>query len=166
MAFLSKSERAFLQSVSQLAYCNPFLPERIACERAALGGDYVEGEPVWSLPVDEPERPRANVWRIVARLEPLAEQLRARLGAAAHASREDLTLYEDVILHLLYQRYYPRFFSAATAGPGRWRFYQEYLADWRRCLEIEGVPFPTRHDARHMFACFRQIQRAFEQIFR
>src|SRR5205807_7519239 len=26
--------------------------------------------------------------------------------------------------------------------------------------------FPTRHDARHLFACFRQIQRAFEQIFR
>jgi len=45
-------------------------------ERAALGGDFVEGEPVWSLPVEHPERPRANVWRIVERLKPLAEQLR------------------------------------------------------------------------------------------
>jgi len=72
MSFLSRSERVFLHAVSQLIYCNPFLPERIACERAALGSDYVEGEPVWSLPVDQPERPRANVWRIVERLDPLA----------------------------------------------------------------------------------------------
>src|SRR5438445_370338 len=101
MAFLSKSERAFLQNVSQLIYCNPFLPERISCERAALGSEYVEGEPVWSLPVNEPERPRANVWRIVERLEPLAEQLRGKLGATAQVTQEDLILYEDGILHLL-----------------------------------------------------------------
>src|SRR4051812_43983330 len=164
MQFLSKSERAFLASVSRLAYCNPFLPERIACERAALGTEYVEGEPVWSLPVDQPERPRANVWKIVARLEPLAEQLRVRLREGAHAGPEALVLYEDVILHLLYQRYSARFFAAA--GAGRWRFYQEYLGDWARFLQIDRVPFPSRHDPRHLFACFRQIQRAFEQIFR
>ena len=71
MSFLSRNERAFLRAVSQLAYCNPFLPERVECERAALGSDFLEGEPVWSLPVDQPERPRANVWRIVERLDPL-----------------------------------------------------------------------------------------------
>ncbi len=163
MPFLSRSERVFLRAVSQLIYCNPFLPERIACERAALGGDYVEGEPVWSLPVDQPERPRANVWRIVERLDPLAGQLRDKLGASTEVSPEDLTLYEDAILHLLYQRYYPRFVAAAGGGPVRWRFYQEYLADWRRFLDCPG--FQTRHDPRHMFACFRQIQRAFEQVF-
>src|SRR5947207_7362787 len=150
MAFLSKNEREFLRNVSQLIYCNPFLPERIACERAALGADYVEGEPVWSLPVDEPEKPRANVWRIVGRLEPLVEQLRAKLGAGVQVGEGDLVLYEDAILHLLYQRYYSRFLTAE--GAGRWRFYQEYRVDWRRCLEIDGVAFPTGHDPRHVFA--------------
>jgi len=72
MAFLSGAERAFLSAVSQLAYCNPFLPERADLERAALGGDYVEGESVWSQPVEDPERPRANVWRVAGRLETLA----------------------------------------------------------------------------------------------
>ena len=33
-------------------------------------------------------------------------------------------------------------------------------------FEIDGVHFPTKHDPRHTFACFRQIQRAFDQIFR
>src|SRR6202790_4598586 len=106
MSFLSRTERNFLQAVSHLAYCNAFLPERIGGERAALGSEFVEGEPVWSLPVDQPERPRANAWLIVGRLEPLVEQLRARLSADVR--EEDLALYEDGVLHLLYQRYYGR----------------------------------------------------------
>ena len=168
MPLLSQSERAFLAAVSQLAYSNPFLPERIEYERAALGREFEEGEPVWSLPVEEPERPRANVWRIVARLEKLAEQVRQRLPGAG-AGTQSLVLYEDAVIHLLYQRYYRRFYEASFGGQAqaaRWRFYHEFLNDWRHFFAIDGVVFPTRHEPRHTFACFRQIQRAFEQILR
>ncbi|HYL76013.1 MAG TPA: sigma 54-interacting transcriptional regulator [Bryobacteraceae bacterium] len=170
MVFVSPAERSFLTAVSQLAYCNHFLPERARLERAALGREYVEGEPVWSMPVEEPERPRANVWRIVARMEPLAEQLRGRLLARTKARDADLVLYEDAIIHLLYQRYYPKFFAASfgseseKSSAGRWSFYREFLTDWRHFFEMEGLP--AGHDPVHIFACFRQIQRAFEQIFR
>jgi transcriptional regulator with AAA-type ATPase domain len=169
MAFLSPSERSFLRAVSQLAFCNPFLPERVGWEREALGADFIEGEPVWSLPVEQPERPRANVWRIVERLDPLAGQLRDRLRTLASPRREDLALYEDAILHLLYQRYYSRFYEAEF-GPenraGSWRFYSEFLADWRHFFEAGGALFPAAQEPAHAFACFRQIQRAFERIFR
>src|SRR5262245_66680956 len=80
--FLAAKERSFLDAVSRLAYCNPFLPERVECERAALGDEFVEGEAVWSLSVDQPEEIRANVIRIVRQLEPLATELRARLSSA------------------------------------------------------------------------------------
>src|SRR5271157_530997 len=128
MPFLSARERAFLESVSRLGYCNPFLPERVDLERAALGGDFVEGEPVWSQPVAEPERPRANAWRVSEKLERVAEELRARLAADAEAGERELALYEDAVLLLLYQRSYPDFFEAsfgpAAARPdsARWRF--------------------------------------------
>src|SRR6266568_1185540 len=102
MPFLSAKERAFVDAVSRLAYCNPFLPERIDCERAALGPEFVEGEAVWSLSVDRPEETSANVMRIVRRLDPLATELRTRLAAA---TVRDLALYEDAILYLLYERY-------------------------------------------------------------
>src|SRR5712671_6867478 len=95
MAFLSATERRFLSAVSQLAYCNPFLPERPEFERAALGDEFVEGEPVWSQPTQDPERPRANVWRIAARLETTLEPLRTKLPAAQDAREQDLLLYED-----------------------------------------------------------------------
>src|SRR5262245_42026522 len=135
MALYSRRERQFLQAVSQLAYSNPFLPERTELERAALGAHFVSGEPVWPRGAEYPERPRENVWRIYARLEPLMEQLQQRIGSGTAASEADLLLYEDAALHLLYQRYYPQFyeasFGATAAKPERWRFYQQFLADWR-----------------------------------
>src|SRR5579863_7554161 len=162
MAFLSSAERSFLSAVSQLAYSNPFLPERAECERAALGRDYEEGEPVWSLPVGDPERPRANVWRIDGRLAPLAEQVRTRLLDASQVRRPDLMLYEDAVIHLLYNRYYPKFVGSSS-GSG-WRFYRDFLDDWKHFYP-EQIILPSRHDPVHTFACYRQIQRAFEQIF-
>ena len=172
MPFLTTGERSFLTAVSQLAYCNPFLPERTVFEKAALGDEFVEGVPVWSLPVEDPETPRANVWRIAARLAPLVEQLLSRLLQSTNVRAEELRLYEDAIIHHLYDRYYPRFFELSfgkdSLAPkaARWGFYRNFLADWHHFFNIDGVIFPTHHEAAHTFACFRQIQRAFEQIFR
>ena len=171
MTPLSAGQRAFLEAVAQLGYCNPFLPERVEWELQALGLDIVEGGAVWSQPVDDPDRPRANVIRIMARLEPLAEEMRAGLAGTAGAAEHDLVLYEDAVLFLIYHRYYPAFFEAgfganARNDAARWRFYREFVADWRHFFAIEGVRFPTGHEPRHTFACFRQIQRAFEQVFR
>ncbi len=170
MAFLSSSERAFLRAASNLAFCNPFLPERNLHERAALGTEFVDDEPVWSFSVDEPDRRRSNVWRIAARLEELCPRLRQKLATEAAANQQDLILYEDAVLNLLYQRYYPRFFDAGfgahrEAGPARWRFYEQFLADWRHFLEIDTRSLPSCYEPVHTFACFRQIQCAFERIF-
>ncbi len=164
MAFLSASERAFLKAVSQFAYCNPFLPEHTELERAALGPDFVEGEPVWSQQVKDPEKPRTNVWRIFSRLEPLAKEIRKRLAEGANPRAEDLVLYEDAILHLLYQRYYPKFL-AAKPSVTRWAFFHEFNKDWHYFFRVNGIQFPSGHEPVRTFAFFRQIQRAFEQIF-
>jgi hypothetical protein len=171
MDLLSSPERVFLEAVARLGYCNPFLPERVDWELEALGLDFVEGGPVWSQPVNDPDKPRANVVRIVERLQPLVSRLRDSLAESADAAGRDLVLYEDAVLFLLFHRYHLAFFeagfgAAARNDAGRWRFYGQFLADWRHFLEIEGVRFPTGHDPRHSFACFRQIQRAFEHVFR
>jgi transcriptional regulator with AAA-type ATPase domain len=169
MSFLTSSQRTLLQGVSRLGYANPFLPERVELESAVLGAEFLEGEPVWSYRAEHPG-PRANVWRIVAKLEPLVEQLGARLRAGVSAPEQDLALYEDASLHLLYQHSYRKFYEAGFGGerpnPGRWRFYNEFLAEWRRFLGIDGVTFLNEQDPRHTFAWFRQIQRAFDITFR
>jgi transcriptional regulator with AAA-type ATPase domain len=127
--------------------------------------------------VDDPEKPRANVVRILDRLEPLVNRLTERLSSGQRADDRELGLYEDGAIHLLYLRYYHRFLAAAF-GPDaakhdrtRWRFYNEFAADWQRLFRLDNGSAGIRHDrsARHgcphTFACFRQIQCAFEQIF-
>jgi len=166
MSLLPASERSFVEAVSRLAHCNPFLTERAEHERAALGSSYIEEGPVWSISVDDPERPRRNVWRIVEKLEPLVARLRSKLAAGHAADARDLELYQDAALHSLYQRYYPRFYHAAFRADrtaGRWRFYNEFVADWKDLFAVGRITPP---DAAHTFACFRQIQRAFDEIFR
>jgi transcriptional regulator with AAA-type ATPase domain len=167
MPFLATNERTLLGAVSDLAYCNPFLPERVTLERAVLGDGFVEGEPVWSLRVENPDEPRANVWKIIALLEPLVESLRERLAAGATAPSEDLVLYEDAVLHLIYHHCFPHLFEAAfgAAKPKRWQCYAQYLADWERYFRVPGMSLPTRHEPEHTFACFYQILRAFQHIF-
>src|ERR1035438_9963228 len=59
MSFLTAAQRTLLQGVSRLGYANPFLPERVELERAVLGAEFLEGEPVWSYRAEHPE-PRAN----------------------------------------------------------------------------------------------------------
>lgn len=161
MSLFSSSERRFLQSVANLAYSNPFLPDRIKYERAALGGEFVESEPVWSVSVADPEAKRPNVWRIGEKLGPLIDNIRARLPDAGEVAAADLAAYEDCVHQLLYLHYYDRFVSAQ----GRWRFYAQFLTDWNRYFNIPGKRFEMALRPAHAFACFRQVQRAFHHIF-
>ncbi len=37
MPLFNAAERRFVEAVGRMAHCNPFSPERIECERVALG---------------------------------------------------------------------------------------------------------------------------------
>ena len=161
MTLLAVSERRFLQAVAELAYSNPFLPERLQHERAALGREFVESEPVWSVSIADPEARRPNIWRIAEKLEPLLDSLRVRLTQVSGIASADLAAYEDCVHQLLYHRYYEQFVSAR----GRWRFYAQFLADWNRYFDIPGKRFEMALHPAHVFACFRQVQRAFHHVF-
>ena len=172
MAFLNKSESSFLGVISTLAYCNPFLPERIELERKALGYDlaHERARSVWSMHVDE-QRDRAEIARLTERVEPMALGLRARLATGVAASDAELALYEDLIHFLLYHRYRLKLHQAIVEslqrpGPPRQiRFWKPFLADADQYLKIPDRTLPTPHRPDHMLACFFQIRRAFHHIY-
>src|SRR5688572_4763452 len=102
-AFLTRADRELAHAISRLAYSNPFLPERIEGERAALGADFVPGGTLWH---DSGETtPTPNLQQLQARTEALVERLAARLDDGVNPTAEDLALYEDAVVYLLFSRY-------------------------------------------------------------
>jgi len=161
MGSFSIRDRHLLASVAGLAYCNPFLPERVALEEAILGREFVPGGPVWSASVSDPEATPPNVTLIYEKLSARIDELYSRLEEATEVSTEEWTIYEESIHYLLYQRYHSHF----VAARGKWRFYREFLADWNRLCRIAGKRLESTLEPAHVFACFRQIQRAFHHIY-
>ena len=172
MGLLAEHERGFLEAVSKLAYCNPFLPEFIELEREALGPDYRLSESIWSMQVDGSDPPRPSLKAISDRLEALVAELEQRLAGTDSTTDRELELYEDAVLFMLYRRYEEPLYEAiegreestnAQAVPD---CYQNFLEDWRKYFQVSGLRWRTRYDAAHLFACFFQVRRAFNFIFR
>ncbi|HUA82808.1 MAG TPA: sigma-54 factor interaction domain-containing protein [Bryobacteraceae bacterium] len=161
MPILKARDRHFLESSANLGYCNPFLPERVEFERAALGREFVDAGPVWSPSVSEPDAARPNIVRLHQKLPAAIEAAREALSAASDVAAEELTIYEECVHTMLYQRYYDAFVSAGR----NYRFYRAFLEDWNRLCHIPGKNFTSDLDPAHVFACFRQIQRAFGLIY-
>lgn len=161
MALLTRSERAFVETISALAHCNPFLPERIALERAALGNEFVADKADWNRHVESAgEHP--NVVRLLERAERVATDLRAKLNAAPRLTPEELERYEDLVLFVLYHRF--------RSGFTLERFTRERVrgyADFQRMAEafFSGTPLAPTIDLPHAFACCYQVRRAFHHIF-
>ena len=168
MRLLSPAERSLARAVSNLMYCNPFLPERIGFEREVLGPEFVERGPVWSLR-SEPDPEHPNLPRILARVESLVATLRDRLARGARATEDDLTLYEDLVAYALFCRTEPQFYrrirEAGRAEGQRFDFYAEFAAEAERLLDIPGGRLPSSFEPPHLFACVFQVRRAFHHIY-
>lgn len=171
MAFLSDSEANLLEAVSRLNYCNVFLPERIECERQILGDAAVESPRVWSIRAGI-ENERANIERMSKLIEPLADDLHARLKQSkSPPSDAELTLYEDLVLCVLYHRYRDDFQEALTrmlahGKSQRVAFYAKFDADAAGYLNVPGVALRGLDEIPHLFSAFFQLRRAFHHIFR
>src|SRR5271154_323332 len=111
MAAFSSRDRHLLASVAGLGYANPFLPERIAFEKAALGREFQAAGPVWSVSVTDPHATPPNVSAIYRKLNERIEALRETLAAASDPGPEEIAIYEESVHYLLYQRYYSDFAS-------------------------------------------------------
>jgi hypothetical protein len=182
MLFPSDNERALVGSVARLVYTNPFLPERVECERAALGESFVPGDRVWNALAD-PAREWSNVAKIGDAADALVRTARQRLGdGVAKISRDELELYEQLALYVLYHRSRERLAELVHGGdaagekdhvsdaeadrqPRKAAFYSEFARDAEELLAVPGRTLPEPVVPAHLFACFFQIRRAFHHIF-
>jgi len=91
-------------------------------------------------------------------------------------SAEELAVYEDLVLYLLYYRHREVFEQLILAQPrklsqaGLSQAFDKFVADVQHFFAPAGgaateVPFPEAIDPPHLFACFFQIRRAFFHIY-
>ena len=168
MSLLTETERSFVDDVSRLAYCNPFLPERIEYERQALGVEFVETGEVWHVGSD-PDGRNPNVPKLNVRVEAVAEDLRAGLLTTRRVGKKEARLYRDFVIYLLYNRYEDLFKGVVEEGCSaerRIEFFGDFREDFARFFELDGLTLQPESDATHLFACFFQVRRAFKLIFR
>jgi sigma-54 specific flagellar transcriptional regulator A len=167
MPLYTRAERARLQAISDLCYCNPFLPERIDYERRILGRDFTETDAVWSMRADQSVE-RQNIPAIMEKVEELADVTVERLKESLALSESEQTLYEDLVFYLLYHRYYQDFQKALLAKDtgkpeGRVGFYTRFEKD--ADFYFLAMSQPPRFSLEHLFAGLFQLRRAFHYIF-
>jgi hypothetical protein len=160
MIVFKTSDRDLAAAVGSLIYENPFLPSRIDAERAVLGDAFVPEKRVWSL--DRQAQTNPNLPAIAETARSLADRGRERV---AHAGERDRALYDDVVTYLLYDRYAENFAELAVRDTDqRVPFYDAFVADARHYLEPASL-LPAPGQLAHLFACFYQVRRAFQNIF-
>ena len=172
MALMSEARRHEARSFHDLAYCNPFLPERIELERAILGDGFIPTGSAWHKEGDEGTPASPNLLRLMDRAQALVDTLRERVMNGASADDQDLALYERVVLYLIYERY-QTFFFAMISRPGHTgepvsgpvAFYDRFKRDLEFYLSIPDRTLPSLKESAHLFACAFQVRRAFHHIF-
>ncbi|MEW4570684.1 sigma 54-interacting transcriptional regulator [Tautonia sp. JC769] len=170
MALLSPSKSRIARAIARIGYCNPFLPERLALERRALGDAFVEVGPViWARPGVSIERLFPNVLTMRGQAEGLVGEMRSRLEQGHPASSEELLLYEDLALYLLYSHHMSAFDGLVMRDRDRdgepVGFWDGFRREFEHLLRVPARRLPSDHDPAVIFAGFYQIERAFTHIF-
>lgn len=171
MSRLADDEHHLLSSLSDLTYCNPFLPERIALEQDVLRDAYTpETHGAWSRTPDAERTERPNVAAITALASELVERLAERQASEGSFRGQDTTLYDDAVTYTLYYRHvagvpaeliYPQR-SDRRVG----KVWAAFRDDRQRLLSsLDPAERDRLASSEHLFACLHQVRRAFDGIY-
>ena len=167
---LNDTDLSFAESIRRLNATNPFLPDRIACEREALGADFVEAEASWNTRPPAAELHPHHA-RLRQRCEIWLQQVSSRWPKTGKAPIDDKRLFTEVVGFWLYQRYAVKFDDLIRRGRAgeqdamRPAFYRSFKEDTERYFGLPGLDELGGLNAPHLFACAFQIRRAFHHVF-
>lgn len=172
MPKLNQDDLDRLQTLSKLACCNPFFPERIELERQALGSAFVDDSRVaWSFRGHRGgDLTQASDRHNVVQLSQLANELIERFCESLQQgdtySQQQWQHYWDGVNYVLLYRHLVHadledFFQPnATA-----KLWKAFAADYARLAHVAGIEQIEIQTAPHLFACLCQVRRAFYNIY-
>ncbi len=153
MALLNSDELPLAQAISQLTFCNPFLPQRMELERAVLGDDYVTSDTSWNFPTTgQMERP--NETRTREKVAAFVTTLRQRMAGKAAPSLQEWRLYQDAVVHYLFYALEGDFYRTPTDSKSNADYaglYARYLEIFHDLLEKPAAGRACHFRAEHFF---------------
>ncbi len=169
MSLMLEKERSFMETISDLVYCNPFLPERLELEAKALGGQYTSTGNVWNFRADNATSDD-NVEKLNRKCAALAKRLRQRVTSGEGMSGKGRSLYVDLVLYHLYvtyQRDFHDLLERCERGENDLStpFFDAFAKDADEFFSVLPGQPPTWLKAEHIFSCLFQVRRAFHFIF-
>ena len=163
-ALFLRDERRVAAALGQLGFANPFGPKRFALESSVFGQDARAVGPLGGREARQALRDRVR---------PLIYSARERLSGAEVYSREDLELYEGLVLCQLFFRYAEQFeevvhsvIDGEVSSDLTFGLYEAFEADAAFFLRLEGLRTELEVELPHLFALFFQLIRAFIWIDR
>lgn len=159
------ADKRFAKLVSQIAFGNPFLTQRVELERKALGNQFDPStRPFWSWTLDD-EADRPNVIALTRQVVELTTKLRDALVRGEDATEEELKLYDDLALYVLYYEHFVEMKHGEipmACGVSEWEKFSNSFHHWM----CSGEQKPPSHDQiEHVYAYLHQLKRAFFNIF-
>src|SRR6476646_1286926 len=97
MPLIPSAQLHLAEAVSYLAYCNPFLPDRIKSEREALGSDFAEVDSSWNVRIESGGM-HPNIEELCRRTAAVANACREKLVGGLKVTQAERDQYEDVVL--------------------------------------------------------------------
>lgn len=169
----SPHDRRFAQAIGDLAYCNPFLPQRIAFEKLVLGDQFDSHLADWNVRAGA-EKDHPNLTRVIERSRQLLMQTLARLTKANHEaviSAEDASLYFDLTLFVVYhdqREALDHLVVESASKHGKVQagtVYRRLVSEVESFLSVSPQLAGFLSQMPHIFAGFFQLRRAFRNIF-
>lgn len=168
MALCKGKEREIAEAIGKLDFTNPFIPERIALEKTALGSDYRPPAARGNIGAEK-DRVRFNTNQLKEHAIELLTKFRKRLlDKNLKLIDGDLEIYENLVIYYLYELYRSDIKTYFMDKNGKYSLadsYKRFSADWQYYLHLPERPFETVFTAVKMFEMFFQIRRAFHYIF-
>ncbi len=168
MAWLNSDELQLARAISQLTFCNPFLPQRTQYERAVLGSEYVASDNSWNFPASGQQQ-RPNEIRARDKVAAFVNTLRGRLTGKLTPGAQEWRLYQDAVVHYLYYSLEVDFYQALAEGKTGTEYaglYARYLEKFNELMRVPAKGCACQFRAEHLFACCYQVTRAFQGIYR
>ncbi len=170
MALFSDEERRLAAAVQGLIYVNPFLPGRIAFEKALLGEDFDAVGEDWNLQPEDADVDNPNLALLRERIAALVESVRPRLKRPGSLPAEEEELFQSLAFFHLYHHHesdlsrYIGEYAVGRSPRGPVPFYRDFAEDVDATLGSLPGRKTTPAQAAHLFACMFQIRRAYHNL--